>query len=63
MSNRLIARLLRRLNASPLPYAERLDLAVELTEFLRPTAVMRAAPVVVIVHADARGDNDTSVPD
>ena len=59
----LIARLMRRLSASPLPYAERCDLEAELNEHLTPTKVMRCAlPLVLVVDEDARGDCDTSVP-
>jgi len=55
-----VARLLARLDASPLPLADqgRLDLESELIEFLarkeRPPR-----PVVIVVEADARGEHDT----
>ena len=61
MNRRLIARLFRRLDASPLPYCERLDLEAELIELLRPGVTLRPSPFVLVVHADARGDHDTSV--
>jgi len=62
MHRGLIARLFRRLDASPLPYAERLDLEAELIDFLRPRLATHAAPFVLVVHEDACGDHDTSVP-
>ena len=62
MSPRLIARLFRRLDASPLPYAERLDLEAEVLGFLRSKSPMRAPPFVLVVHEDACGDHDTSIP-
>ncbi len=62
MPRRLIARLFRRLDASPLPYSERLELEAELFEFLRPRAAVRVPPFVLVVHEDARGDHDTSIP-
>ena len=62
MPRRMIARLFRRLDASPLPYAERLDLEVELFEFLRPRSTVRVPPFVLVVDEDACGDHDTSIP-
>ena len=63
MPRHLIVRLLRRLDASPLPHAERRDLEAELHEYLTPTRVMRCAlPFVLVVDEDARGDYDTSIP-
>ena len=62
MPRRLIDRLFRRLDASPLPYAERLDLEAELLDFLRPRSTTHAAPFVLVVHEDACGDHDTSIP-
>ena len=60
--HRLIARLVRRLDASFLPYTERLDLEAELIEVLRPSAHRAVSPFVIIVHEDACGDHDTSIP-
>lgn len=62
MPRRMIARMFRRLDASTLPYAERLDLEAELPVLLRPTVAMRAPPFVLVIHEDARGENDTSIP-
>ena len=59
---RMIARLFRLLDASPLPYADRLDLEAELIELLRPSSLLRPPPVVVVVHEDACGEHDTSIP-
>jgi len=58
----MVARLFRRLDASPLPYAERLDLEAELLDFLRPRAATHATPFVLVVDEDASGDHDTSIP-
>lgn len=62
MPRRTIASLFRRLDASTLPYCERLDLEAEPLELLRPTVAMPARPFVLVVHADARGEHDTRVP-
>jgi len=53
--------LFRLLEASPLPYAERLDLEAELIELLKPSSLMGPRPIVVVVHEDACGEHDTSV--
>jgi len=41
---------------------ERLDLEAELIELLKPSSTMSPRPFVVVVHDDACGEHDTSIP-
>jgi hypothetical protein len=64
MPRRLLVRLALRLAASPLPLLDevRLDLERELIDLMTPTSTVRVGPVVIVVHEDAHGDYDTTLP-